>query len=59
MISKQYIENPTITYMKSLSSGQDFYTIPIYQRSYSWDHNKAVTMVELVFHAGYRKRTQS
>ena len=24
----------------------------------TWDHKKAVTMVELVFHAGHRKRTQ-
>ena len=24
----------------------------------TWDHEKAVTMVELVFHAGHRKRTQ-
>ena len=24
----------------------------------TWDHDKAVTMVELLFHAGHRKRTQ-
>ena len=24
----------------------------------TWDHEKAVTLVELVFHAGHRKRTQ-